>query len=374
MQEISTITAEPQEAVVHRPIKDRLKSNNFDGLRLIFASMVVVFHIGILSQAPILAPLYKMVSSLFAVQAFFVVSGFLVTMSFEGTRSVGGYFRKRILRIFPAYITCVTLAAVLLVFLSELPVAEYFTSAEWRRYVVLNLMLSNFAQPTLPGVFTEQFEPIVNGSLWTIKLEVLFYCAVPFIVWAVRRFGYVRVLACIFVGSICWNATFRYLGDTTGSDFLVRLAKQLPGQMAYFAGGAWAFYRTREGRAPMPAWAAMAGAIIYAVSNGITGIVAGPICVTMIVYWAAIAVPRLWGAQRWGDFSYGLYLYHFPIAQSAIALGLFSTAPLLGFCVVIAISVLVAICSWHLLEKPALRFAHRRAIGDGASAIGMNDA
>lgn len=342
------------------PIPDRLRVNNFDGLRLIFAGMVVVFHVGLLSQATQLSFFYKYVSSTFAVQAFFVVSGFLVTMSYDNTRSLADYVKKRILRIAPAYIVVISVAAVALVVMSELSAAQYFENSEWRSYVISNLLLSNFKQPTLPGVFTGNYEPAVNGSLWTIKLEVMFYCTVPFIVWAVRRIGYKPVLAVLFLFSVIWHGGFLYISELHGSDFAARLAKQLPGQLAFFGGGAFAYYRTRDGLPPPSAWLAIAGVVGYALTNGLLNTLVAPICVTLIVYWAAIRIPQLWSSRRVGDFSYGLYLYHFPIAQVLIALGVFTVAPGFGMIAVCGLALLASIASWHLVEKRALKLAHWR--------------
>ncbi len=340
-------------------IEDRLKVNNFDGLRLIFASMVVVFHIGLLSQQPELAPLHWWVSSTFAVQAFFFVSGFLVVMSFDRGKSLRSYFKKRTLRIAPAYIAVILAAAFLLAPLSTLPASEFFSSAEWRSYVVSNLMLSNFNQPDLPGVFQQNYEVAVNGSLWTIKIEVMFYCSVPFIVWAIRKLDYKIVLATIFVGSLIWQCGFVYLGEATGNDLYARLAKQLPGQLSFFAAGAFAYYRTAGGLPPPPAWAAVGGIILYAVTDRLLHHVVAPFSVALFTYWASIGLQQLWSSHKWGDFSYGVYLYHFPIAQTMISLGVFAAAPYLGLVAVCAATLLVSVASWHLIEKKALRFAHR---------------
>lgn len=323
--------------------------------------MVVVFHVALLSQAVPLGWMTHYVSSTFAVQAFFVVSGFLVTMSFENTRSLVDYVKKRLFRIAPAYILVILVAALALVQISTLSPAQYFSAPEWRSYVISNLMLSNFKQPTLPGVFAQNFEPAVNGSLWTIKLEVMFYCVVPFIVWAIRRVGYKPVLAALFVFSVAWHGSLLWLSELHHSDFAARLAKQLPGQLAFFGGGAFAYYRTRDGLPPPPAWLAVLGVVGYVATSGLSHTIVAPISATLIVYWAAIRVPQLWSAQGTGDFSYGLYLYHFPIAQTLIALGVFVAWPVGGLVAVYLLALTAAIFSWHVVERNALKLAHRRA-------------
>lgn len=345
---------------ISQPISGRLKSNNFDGLRLIFAGMVVIFHIGLLSESAILYPLHEYVSSLAAVQAFFFVSGFLVIMSYENSHTLLSYAKKRFFRIAPAYCAVVLLSAFLLVFMSTLSPVNYFMSDGWRSYVISNLMLSNFAFPSLPGVFQDNYEPAVNGSLWTIKIEVMFYCTVPIIVTAVRRFGYQPVLATIFGLSVIWHFGFAYLAQLSDNDLFARLAKQLPGQLSFFAGGAWAYYRTRENLSPPHFLAAVTAALAYAFAEGLVLTVIAPFCITTMVYWAAITVPQMWSAHNTGDYSYGIYLYHFPIAQTFVALGFFRTSPVLALICVCLATAFAAYLSWHLLEKRMLRFAHRR--------------
>jgi peptidoglycan/LPS O-acetylase OafA/YrhL len=342
-------------------VQQRLRNNNFDGLRLVFATMVLVFHVALLSEAPQLRMLVYYVSSTFAVQAFFVVSGFLVTMSFENTKHVTDYIRKRLLRIAPAYVAVVLVSAFLLSSMSSMSPWEYFHNAKWKSYVFYNLILSNFKNPDLPGVFSNNFETAVNGSLWTIKLEVMFYCAVPFIVWAVRRWGYRLVLGAIFILSVAWQMYFLHFSQMVDPDLAVRLARQLPGQLAFFGGGAFAYYQMREGMSPPPVWIAVIAVAGYAFAPGAFYTLVAPICVTLIVYWAAMGVPQLWNAHRTGDFSYGLYLYHFPIAQTLIALGVFTVAPVVGLLAVFALALLASVVSWHLIEKRALRLAHRRS-------------
>ncbi len=335
-------------------ISYRLRDNNFDALRLIFASMVVLFHAGLLSQAPPLAWMLH-ISATFGVQAFFVVSGFLVTMSFENSSSIKSYFLKRVRRIAPAYIIVVLGAACTLSAISTLSAHDYFTSPEFWRYLAFNLTLSNFSAPTLPGVFQSNFMSAVNGSLWTIKVEVAFYCLVPLMVWASRRIGASRVLLIVFVTSLLWKIGFDATATFTGSEIYGKLAKQLPGQLCFFAGGALAYYRTRAGKGISTILPAL-GVIAYALSSNIfIQDIAAPLSVTAIVYWAAIVAPRLPPVASNGDFSYGIYLYHFPIIQSLVALGLFHRSALAAFLMLVVAVGMCAVLSWHIVEYPALR-------------------
>lgn len=351
----------------------RLRDNNFDALRLIFASMVVLFHLGLLTQSDSLKWLYLHVSATFAVQAFFVVSGFLVTMSYVNSASALQYAEKRARRIAPAYITVVVIAALILSLLSTLPLRAYFGSGDFWRYVGYNLVLANFRAITLPGVFASNPEHAVNGSLWTIKIEVGFYLSVPVMVWAVRRFGYRRVIPAAFAASLAWHLGFEWLSTDHHGDMFDRIAKQLPGQMSFFLGGAWAYYRALDGRAPR-AWAAILGLIAYAVTSDAENTsplnwALAPFAATALVSWAALAGPRLPRVGKHGDFSYGVYLYHFPIVQSLIALGMFARAPLWAAVVAVVAVAGCTFLSWHLIEQPALRRKPRLALTQKPQAV-----
>jgi peptidoglycan/LPS O-acetylase OafA/YrhL len=338
-------------------VRQRLRDNNFDALRLLFASMVVLYHIGVLSHVATLSWALH-VSASFAVQAFFVVSGFLVTMSFENSSSMMSYVSKRLRRIAPAYIAVIVAAGIGLAAMSSLPFSSYFTDERLWRYVAFNLVLSNFSAPDLPGVFQSNYMTAVNGSLWTIKIEVAFYCLVPFLVWVTRRVGVFKVLATVFVVSIAWKIGFEAAATATGMEIYSKLAKQLPGQLCFFAGGAWAYYRTRDGRAISAVLAAI-GVVVYALSGGWFYNLIAPLAVTAVVYWAAISGPRLPAVAKHGDFSYGVYLWHFPLVQTFVALGLFQWSPTIGLLTSIGAVAVCAMISWRFVERPML---HRGAI------------
>ena len=225
----------------------RLVKNNFDLLRLLFAGTVCLLHAHDLSGFQqldwitiVLAPTKEM-QIFFAVKAFFVVSGFLIFMSFERSSSFSSYISKRVLRIYPAYFTIVMLCALGLVAVSSKPLNDYF-SLGWFKYVAANLSFLNFLQHTLVGVFESNKLAVVNGSLWTLKIEVVFYLTVPLLVWLFRRFYRFPILVLVYCLSVIYAGLMTTIAQRTGSGIYVELARQLPAQLCYFMAGAFFYY------------------------------------------------------------------------------------------------------------------------------------
>lgn len=324
--------------------------NNLDLLRLLFSYAVVYFHCVVLSgtRAPPL-PLFYSVDS--AVQGFFLVSGYLVFSSYERSTGLRSYFAKRARRIYPAYLFAILAAAIGLCFVSQEPVAGYF-GAGWLKYVTANLAFLNFAAPTLPGVFAQNLVPAVNGSLWTIKVEVAFYLAVPFLVLAMRRGGHFPVMLFLFVSSYLYFLAFKMLAAGTGHPFYEELAKQLPGQLRYFVLGAAIHYYGAEIRKYLGFMGI--GALLISCFFNIDDLwFWKPILLACMVFAIAFA-PFLLNVGLTGDLSYGAYLFHFPIVQLAVHFGMFETSATLTIAAIFGIVTMLAYISWHFLEKPFL--------------------
>ena len=109
---------------------DQRRSNNFDLLRLAFALMVVGVHIHVLSGQHELRFLTKLMSSEWAVKSFFVISGFLVTMSYIRSSTLRSFVSKRIRRIYPAFVTVILVWVAAGLFLSDLGPGQYLMSAK----------------------------------------------------------------------------------------------------------------------------------------------------------------------------------------------------------------------------------------------------
>jgi peptidoglycan/LPS O-acetylase OafA/YrhL len=328
--------------------------NNFDLLRFAFAFIVFLYHTHVLSDRPELAGLSRWLSADFAVESFFVVSGFLVFMSYENSATVGDYFSKRARRIYPAYFTVVVAAALGGALITTLPASEYFSTA-WLRYVAANLAFLNFLAPQLPGVFQGNAVHAVNGALWTLKIEVMFYIAVPLIAVIATRLGRWKVLACLYVLSVAYAIGMGYLARETGRELYVQLGRQLPGQLCYFLAGTACYYFqntfTRHRR-----WGFLVAlaVLLLPLPNAIDTVLA-PAALAVLVTYLAIGARYLGNFGRYGDFSYGIYIIHFPVLQTLIAFGVFEGNPYLAVVLATVIVLAGSYASWHLVEKPFLR-------------------
>lgn len=261
-----------------------------DEFRLALALVVALFHAQVLAgEQPILPWL---LSPFFAVSAFFILSGFLIFRTLDRPQKLTSYLTSRFLRIYPAYAVVVLVSAA--VFAPQ-------TNASSIRYVFANLALVNFIAPGMAGVFEGNPESAINGSLWTIKIEVAFYLLAPLIAWVGHRCGAVKVLAVSAIASALWLATFVWLGEA-------RSAYQMPGQVVFFCIGGLIHHATR----------------------------------TRIM-------PRATGSQN-PDLSYGLYLCHYPIIQALVASDVHHTSYYLP--AAFALSLAGAALIWFLVERP----------------------
>ena len=160
------------------------KSNSFNFLRLVCCFVVLYEHAVYLSGVNLPCLDLREI----AVKVFFILSGGWVTLSYLKSPSLKNYFVKRAKKILPQYWLVVVLTAVLLASFSILSVHDYFLNKDFYKYLLANIFALNFIQPTLPGVFEGlALGGSVNGSLWTIKVEVAFYVLLPFIIFLIRK-------------------------------------------------------------------------------------------------------------------------------------------------------------------------------------------
>ncbi|MHB2206743.1 acyltransferase family protein [Methylobacterium sp. CM6257] len=337
--------------------------NGFTGLRLALALAVVVSHAfsvatGAAGDEP-LARITGYTLGEHAVNGFFAVSGFLVTMSCD-RRGIRDYALARTLRILPGLVAATLLVSLVLgAAMTRLPLAEYFRDPALWSFIrgTLTTFKSNAA---LPGVFDANPYRAPLGTVWTLKYEVLCYLGilVAALCGLLRR----RWPALLIVAGLALALSIA--GGLRGPELPkgIETALRLP---LIFAAGACLYLwrdRLRVSAAALAclAFAAVALArtpaypplLFLAEAYGVVWLALGPMA-------RGIFDPA-------ADLSYGIYLYGWPVQQSLHALWPDASGPAL-LAPALALTLPVAALSWYGIERPALalkaRALGRRSLG-----------
>jgi len=328
-----------------------MDKNNFDGVRIVLALIVVFAHIAGLTQLSDFKYFELFFNSNFAVKGFFAISGFLVTKSYLSSSNTFEYAEKRFRRIYPAYTSSIILCLVIGLFASTLHASDFWKSTQTIKYVISNLTFLNFIQPTLPGVFETNPTSSLNGALWTIKIEVMLYFCIPFLIYLFRRFGSTPTMLVVFFFSIVWVYFFTTLYSGLKGE---EIARQFPGQLSYFSLGAFfAVNKKLLGKIKIIAIVSLIS--LYATNNSLAKLFIDPVAYSSIVIYLSVAAIRSLNFGKYGDISYGIYLYHFPIIQFLIFIGAFRVSAWLGFFATFLMTSFLALASWHLVEKRLLK-------------------
>ena len=329
----------------------RENQNNYDALRLIGALLVLVNHSLALSLATPLAALGQSISTL-GVKLFFAISGYLIATSWMRDAHPVRFALRRARRIMPALCVVVVLSiAVIGPIFTTLDLWTYASHPFIIRYLG-NIIF--YVSYSLPGVFADNPYPhAVNGSLWTMPVEVAMYAMVPLLIFAARR--HALLIASLFVVATSLSMYFLIAGPTpwviAGTEFWTA-ANLAP----YFVGGA-ALAGLRLER--LLDWRlAVVLLALFQFIHPIFGIWHEAVLAVVLPY-AAIAIGRArWPvvarAGRYGDFSYGIYLWSFPIQQIVAALAGGQMSGWGNAAWTFPAALAMAILSWHLVEKHAL--------------------
>ena len=275
-----------------------------------------------------------------AVFTFFILSGYLITQSWQRRPQLLSFAMARAGRLLPGLTLVLVVCAVAGAGLTTLPLAEYAADPATGRFVWLNLSLLGFAGP-LPGVFAGHPVPAVNGSLWTLQHEAACYAilAVLGLAGLLRRWIVLALLVAGLVAGKLW------LGGALvefGTCFLGGMAMAL-----------W--------QPPVRAWAVLlcVTALVAAAATGGLRLA----CATAgayVVIAAATARPlRPWAratavasAGSENDYSYGIYLWAFPVQQVVVSLGVTQWVP--NIAISLPVVLACAWLSWHGVERPVL--------------------
>lgn len=346
----------------------RSHRNNIDALRLILAFVVLFSHsYPLATGSEEFEPLAwasggQATLGGLAVDWFFVLSGFLITQSWERSRTLWSFLRKRVARIYPGY-----LAAVLFCLVVVVPAAH----PEGFRAITPSV-LSQIAGPILalrglevPGTFPTNPTPgAINGSLWSISYEAWCYVGVAAL-GLTTLLRHRRLVLVLFGLSLAISFAFAYLRLTPGGKILGVIfgfppfwARLLP---FYLSGVVAYLFRDRLGYGRVGAALAVAGLAIGARLPHAYSILL-PTLGTYLVLYLAFTNDWQWhDAAARGDFSYGIYLYAFPIQQWIMLRFGRPVSPWLLFALASGPALAAGILSWALVER---HFLGRRRIAD----------
>ena len=322
--------------------------NNFTILRLALAWAVFMGHYKLLQG--VWYPPFPFVYADFSVDCFFVVSGYLIAMSWDADGDLRRFYIRRFFRLYPLYLTVVLVQAAGMAALVAAR-GDPNVVSQTLRYVAVNAVFMNFLQYDIGHIVASLPNPGINPSLWTLKVEVGFYLFLPLIWTAVKRWGW-PVIAAIFVASAAWSITFHAIGDRT-------LAQQLPGQLQFFVLGV-ALYRWRA-KLPAHGWAWIAALpvlLVYA-TLAMRSPILYPLVIAAIVCIIALRTRAL---ELKLDISYGVYLVHGPVIQFSMLLGLFhDSVP--GFLLLGACVISLALLAERMVERPFIAVGKRLSRG-----------
>ena len=337
------------------------RNNNFDALRLFAAIAVIFSHSFLIAEGTqnheplILLTGNQSILGLAGVFVFFAISGFLVTQSFEHTPYPMQFLAKRALRIFPGlFVATLASALVLGPLVTDLPLAAYLARPEPYRYVLGNTLLDQTVGE-LPGVqFADNKVGLeINGSLWTLRSEFVMYLMV--LALGVLRLLTVRTALLLLAFGMA-SLHFNMLDEFENWGWAFQILSSWGWLVGFFAAG-MTLYKLRgtrifDGRIALMALAGLALSIPLR-----QFILLFPVFGCYLALWLAVS-PRLPAIQaaRFGDISYGLYIYGWPIEQTVMWLSGGRAAWWQVFLIALPTASVIAFLSWHLVERPMLRF------------------
>ena len=308
---------------------------------------------------------------------FFMVSGFLITQSFDRSSSPWSYLKKRIARIHPGFIVATSICAFVIVPLYSSTAA--YTAGSVTKTIGLNLLLQGYFID--PSPFRHNPSAALNGALWSIPYE--FWCYFGVLTLGVLGFLTANrrpFILGVLIALALVRGWLELTGRKPGGGFIGLIIgwpyewfKVLP---CFLAGALFYLYRDTI---PHRLWVAVLGPmLVIAIANlpiamawklSLIGLTFPPLVAYTVFYFAFSK--QLFDAAYYGDFSYGTYLYAYPIQQ--IVISRLSTAiPFwLYIPLVMLLSLAAGILSWHAVERWFSRSnpGGKHALADEKSAI-----
>lgn len=344
--------------------------NNFDFIRFCAAFSVLISHQFALTGN--VEPMVLRFQTLggFGVLVFFAISGYLVAQSWDNDPEFFRFAARRALRIYPGLICAVLLVACVMgPMVTSLSLNEYFSHPAFRSYFSILWLVH---QPFLPVFEHNPFAMVPNGVLWTIPLEIHWYAylAALGIIGVLRRRW---LFAALFAALVVWYLAI-YHGEKMkmlGQDDLPEVKLGL-----FFAAGmAMHYFRdiwdSRRGRFFGSVAVVLLAAAAIAIHHEL-------IAAFLLVPWFVVTIgtastPVLRRFGRFGDLSYGVYIYAFPVQQTIVWASNNRLPVSMGIACAVPFVLAAAYVSWHCIEKPALKLKPRAPRSRGVNRAAVRE-
>ncbi len=340
------------------------KTNNFDLLRL-FAATQVVFHhcfIYLKIEHTGIVEVFSVLSRMFpGVPIFFFVSGYLISKSFETNSNYIEYGQNRFLRLFPGLFVCVGIS-ILVVYLTG-----YLDSVSVNLLdlIVLLLAKSTFFQAYNPEYLRAYGDGVLNGSLWTITVEIQFYILVPLLYLILRNISRKNVAILVLIALFLFiNRIYAYVPLSYQENIIFKIIRIsfFPWFYMFLLGMFFqtnfdTLYRYLKNRAVylLAAYVVVSFICIKAgisYFNNMNPLIFLFLAVT--VFSMAYSFPSLSRKLLNGnDISYGIYIYHMPVVNFLLYHNLYGGIQ--HAAMLFAATFTFATISWLLIERPSLR-------------------
>jgi len=345
------------------------RDNNFNFIRFFAASLVLYSHSYVMAPGSVggepLVAAINMTAGRIAVDVFFITSGFLIARSYLSRNDFFAFVWARVLRIYPALIVAILFCIGVGAYFTSHSLTEYFSNPQTHKYFFKNITLFGGVEHVLLGVFLDlPYKRFVNGSLWTLPYEVKMYAILAvtlfFISHLSRWFKFItikRALLILAIASVVLHLISRFY-HVLPLHFL-RLFSM------FFIGAA--FYAWRGQIILSSRWflVGAGGVFLCSMNHDVFYIYYCFILPFMVFYLAYVPSGAIRKFNKGGDYSYGIYIYAFPVQQSLASLMpnlSVAMMTVLGFLIVLLLSAL----SWHLIEKNALSLKSKYVLLQGA--------
>ncbi|KQV96706.1 acyltransferase [Pelomonas sp. Root1237] len=327
------------------------RANNFDGLRIVGAFLVLLTH-----HFPLMGGIEPGIRSTsmitlghFGVMLFFSISGYLVAQSWERDPHVARFLARRALRIMPGFAACILVLCIGLAWYA----ATRHSTAYWQGLLAYSGNLVPLSYWDDIHFIARPGDGKLNGPLWTIPYEVRCYLIFAVGAFLLQKRMRLAVAGGLLLGLTCYLAA--HLDDALVARALVAEELRLTQLMLFFCFGAALHYFPLTARRLA---VLLAGALVAALlghQHLATWLAIPPVAVCV----GSRSWPVLRSAGRFGDLSYGVYLWGWP-TQQLVYIWLEPKVPFLMSLLLTTCMVLVlAWLSWTFIERPALRLKPR---------------